>query len=62
MDNYERMKFSFWGYFRSIACIDMGWDPTSINLTYIFIQNAVFPRSFLLSFIDVIKVGTSNKP
>ncbi|TKC15595.1 hypothetical protein CQB03_26735 [Bacillus paranthracis] len=36
--------------------------PTSINLTYIFIQNAVFPRSFLLSFIDVIKVGTSNKP
>ncbi|QWH81809.1 hypothetical protein EXW46_02015 [Bacillus mycoides] len=40
----------------------MWLDPTSINLTYIFIQNVVFPRSFLLSFIDVIKVGTSNKP
>ncbi len=40
----------------------MGSYHTSINLTYIFIQNAVFPRSFLLSFIDVIKVGTSNKP
>ncbi len=33
-----------------------GRQHTSINLTYIFIQNAVFPRSFLLSFIDVIKV------
>lgn len=40
----------------------MGSYHTSINLRYIFIQNAVFPRSFLLSFIDVIKVGTSNKP
>jgi len=43
----------------------MGYRHTSINLRYIFIQNAVFPYSFLLSFIDFIdfiKVGISNKP
>ncbi|MES1049649.1 hypothetical protein FOA24_09460 [Bacillus thuringiensis] len=35
---------------------------TSINLRYIFKQNAVFPYSFLLSFVDFIKAGISNKP
>ncbi|KAA0760596.1 hypothetical protein DT250_24155 [Bacillus sp. AR2-1] len=39
-----------------------GYRHTSINLRYIFIQNAVFSYSFLLSFIDFIKVGISNKP
>jgi hypothetical protein len=38
------------------------WYPTSINLRYLFIQNVFFSRSLLLSFIDSIKVGTSNKP
>ncbi|PDY37797.1 hypothetical protein COO17_22500 [Bacillus wiedmannii] len=50
------------GNYRFLKLMGMWRYPTSINLTYIFIQNAVFPRSFLLSFIDVIKVGTSNKP
>ncbi|OKO50675.1 hypothetical protein ABH17_028455 (plasmid) [Bacillus toyonensis] len=36
--------------FEDFAFVYMGYRHTSINLTYIFIQNAVFPRSFLLSF------------
>ncbi|GIX60521.1 hypothetical protein BPADB04_55510 [Bacillus paranthracis] len=36
--------------------------PTSINLRDIFKQNVVFLYNFLLSFIDFIKVGISNKP
>ncbi|MBC2686416.1 aminotransferase class III-fold pyridoxal phosphate-dependent enzyme [Bacillus toyonensis] len=35
----------------------MGSCHTSINLRYIFIKNAFFPCSFLLSFMDFIKVG-----
>ncbi|MDR4138647.1 hypothetical protein CN498_29555 [Bacillus thuringiensis] len=48
--HYFLATFAFWCY------------PTSINLSYIFIKNAVFSYSILLSFIDVIKVGISNKP
>ncbi|QWH18221.1 hypothetical protein EXW62_14450 [Bacillus mycoides] len=54
--------FIIFGTSSSARLMGMWRYPTSINLTYIFIQNAVFPRSFLLSFIDVLKVGTSNKP
>ncbi|PFM28189.1 hypothetical protein COJ43_30920 [Bacillus cereus] len=45
-----------------LSLIVMWCYPTSINLRYIFIQNAVFSRIILLSFIDVIKVDISNKP
>ncbi|PGV24586.1 hypothetical protein COD93_27075 [Bacillus cereus] len=34
--------------------------PTSINLRYIFKQNAVFPYSFLLSFVDFYKYWTKR--
>ncbi|QWH15488.1 hypothetical protein EXW38_30340 (plasmid) [Bacillus mycoides] len=57
---YKIKSIFIMGYSRDTC--KKGYRHTSINLTYIFIQNAVFPRSFLLSFIDVIKVGTSNKP
>ncbi|PEC37085.1 hypothetical protein COL48_28995 [Bacillus toyonensis] len=45
-----------------LKLIAMGRYPTSINLRYIFIQNVFFPYSFLLSFLDFIKVDISNKP
>ncbi|PEC56475.1 hypothetical protein COE20_14040 [Bacillus cereus] len=45
-----------------VSLMGMWQYPTSINLRYIFKQNAVFPYSFLLSFVDFIKVGISNKP
>ncbi|QWG47917.1 hypothetical protein EXW31_27265 (plasmid) [Bacillus mycoides] len=59
---HQLKNFLVLGVFVFLSLRAMWCYPTSINLTYIFIQNAVFPRSFLLSFIDVIKVGTSNKP
>ena len=40
----------------------LGYRHTSINLRDIFKQNVVFLYNFLLSFIDFIKVGISNKP
>lgn len=56
------VNFLVLGVFVFLSLMGMGYCHTPINLRNIFIQNAVFSRSILLSFIDVIKVGISNKP
>ncbi|WP_207621838.1 hypothetical protein, partial [Bacillus mycoides] len=43
----EKVQFFILGCYKIFKLMDMGYRHTSINLTYIFIQNAVFPRSFL---------------
>ncbi|EDZ49082.1 hypothetical protein BCAH1134_C0678 (plasmid) [Bacillus cereus AH1134] len=57
------MLFSTIGRFNGIKEEHiLGSHHTSINLRDIFKQNVVFLYNFLLSFIDFIKVGISNKP
>ncbi|PEX81491.1 hypothetical protein CN450_24515 [Bacillus cereus] len=57
-----RYKIFILGVIKNLSLMGMWRYPISINLRYLFIQNVVFSRSLLLSFIDSIKVGTSNKP
>ncbi|QWG62342.1 hypothetical protein EXW60_15500 [Bacillus mycoides] len=57
-----RVTINLFILFKIEHASEYGYAHTSINLRYLFIQNVVFSRSLLLSFIDSIKVGTSNKP
>ncbi|MGH0613051.1 hypothetical protein ACQVPR_30285, partial [Bacillus cereus] len=54
----SRLKLTLY----KLSLIAMWRYPTSINLRDIFKQNVVFSYNFLLSFVDFIKVGISNKP
>ncbi|PRT27756.1 hypothetical protein C6359_28110 [Bacillus wiedmannii] len=62
--NLNQFNFNnmYWTFIQILFYHVKGFCHTSINLKYMFIQRLIFPCNFLLSFIDILKIGISNKP